>query len=72
MSGNDVRAHTRIGREISASQYWEEKTAGYFTGIDSAYEPPPAPEVHLRTDAMSAADCVAAILDGLDGREAAP
>ena len=43
-----------------------------FTGIDSAYEPPPAPEVHLRTDAMSAADCVAAILDGLDGREAAP
>jgi adenylylsulfate kinase-like enzyme len=30
-----------------------------FTGIDSEYEAPDAPEVHLRTTQRSAEDCVA-------------
>ena len=28
-----------------------------FTGIDSPYEPPSAPEIHLRTTATSDAEC---------------
>lgn len=32
-----------------------------FTGIDDPYEPPEAPEVHLRTDQMSVAECLDAI-----------
>jgi len=34
-----------------------------FTGIDSAYEPPASPEIHLRTMEMSAALCVDRIRD---------
>ena len=34
-----------------------------FTGIDSAYEPPLAPEVHLRTMEMSATSCVDRVRD---------
>jgi bifunctional enzyme CysN/CysC len=33
-----------------------------FTGIDSAYEPPEAPELHLRTDAMGVDEAVRQIL----------
>ena len=33
-----------------------------FTGIDSAYEPPLAPEVHLRTVEMSPESCIRAII----------
>jgi len=36
-----------------------------FTGIDSAYEPPEAPELHLDTGSLSVADgvaCIAALL----------
>lgn len=29
----------------------------HFTGIDSAYEPPLAPEVHLQTEYLSVAEC---------------
>ena len=32
-----------------------------FTGIDSAYEPPLNPEIHLHTDQMPPEDCVAVI-----------
>jgi len=34
-----------------------------FTGIDSPYEPPGAPEVHVRTGDMDAAACVQRIID---------
>lgn len=38
-----------------------------FTGIDSAYEPPEAPEVHLFTDKeMSAESCVGQVLEYLN------
>jgi bifunctional enzyme CysN/CysC len=33
-----------------------------FTGIDSAYEPPEAPEVHLHSDSQTAEQCVQALL----------
>lgn len=33
-----------------------------FTGVSAPYEPPPAPEIHLRTDKMSVEDCVQEIL----------
>jgi bifunctional enzyme CysN/CysC len=33
-----------------------------FTGIDSAYEPPTAPEIHLKTAAQSPEECVDRIL----------
>ena len=36
-----------------------------FTGIDSPYERPQAPEVHLRTPEMSPEDCVEAVLRAL-------
>lgn len=36
-----------------------------FTGIDSAYEPPAAPEIHVRTDQVSAPACAATIIDYL-------
>lgn len=36
-----------------------------FTGIDSAYEPPAAPEIHLRTDQVSAQACVKTVIDYL-------
>ena len=38
-----------------------------FTGIDSAYEPPLAPEVHLRTRGLDAEACAEAILSRLGG-----
>jgi len=34
-----------------------------FTGIDSPYEPPEAPEVHVRTGDMDAAACAQRIID---------
>jgi bifunctional enzyme CysN/CysC len=39
-----------------------------FTGIDAPYEPPAAPEVHVRTSAMSVEEAVAAILDQLEAK----
>lgn len=33
-----------------------------FTGIDSAYEPPLTPEIHVRTDQLSTEECVATIM----------
>ncbi|MGB0723116.1 MAG: adenylyl-sulfate kinase [Gammaproteobacteria bacterium] len=38
----------------------------HFTGIDSPYEPPESPEVHLHTDSMSVVECVNALLSYLD------
>ena len=37
-----------------------------FTGIDSAYEAPENPEIHLRTDQQSIDDCVQKIIDYLE------
>jgi bifunctional enzyme CysN/CysC len=39
-----------------------------FTGIDSGYEPPEAPDIHLDTVVESAEDCVDRILSALDSR----
>lgn len=36
-----------------------------FTGIDSAYEPPVAPEIHVRTDQTSAQACTTIIIQYL-------
>jgi adenylyl-sulfate kinase len=36
-----------------------------FTGVSAPYEPPLNPEIELRTDTMSVADCVAAIVERL-------
>ncbi len=36
-----------------------------FTGIDSAYEPPEAPEIHLQSGAIDPETCAAAILERL-------
>jgi bifunctional enzyme CysN/CysC len=38
-----------------------------FTGIDSPYEPPEAPEVHLRTTELTLEECVDRILSHLEG-----
>ena len=43
-----------------------------FTGIDDPYEPPPAPEIHLRTDRMSLEEEVTAILDYLHDSDITP
>jgi len=40
-----------------------------FTGIDSPYEPPRAPELRLDTDALSADEAAAGVLDLIDARE---
>ena len=40
-----------------------------FTGIDSPYEPPEAPELHLRTAGCSPAESAAAVLDWLHDRD---
>jgi bifunctional enzyme CysN/CysC len=37
-----------------------------FTGLDSPYEAPEAPELHLHTSTTTVADCIARILDKLD------
>jgi adenylyl-sulfate kinase len=39
-----------------------------FTGIDDPYEPPDAPELELRTDALSPTDCLERILALLEER----
>ena len=39
-----------------------------FTGIDSPYEPPEAPEVHLRADQMSVAQAAAWVMDWLSAQ----
>ncbi|MEW6441430.1 MAG: adenylyl-sulfate kinase [bacterium] len=36
-----------------------------FTGVSAPYEPPPNPEIHIRTDKMSVQECVDAILSYL-------
>ena len=36
-----------------------------FTGISDPYEPPPAPDVEVRTDRETQADCEARILEAL-------
>jgi bifunctional enzyme CysN/CysC len=38
----------------------------HFTGIDSVYEPPERPEVHLHTIAWSAEACVEQVVAGLN------
>jgi adenylyl-sulfate kinase len=40
-----------------------------FTGISAPYEPPPRPEVEVRTDRLDVAACVAAIAGELERRE---
>ena len=40
-----------------------------FTGIDSPYEPPEAPEIRVDTSSMSAADAAELIVEQMDGRE---
>jgi bifunctional enzyme CysN/CysC len=39
-----------------------------FTGIDSPYEPPEAPEIHIDTTALSADEAAARIVEALAGR----
>ena len=39
-----------------------------FTGIDDPYEPPPAPEIHLRSDQQELSEEIDAILDALASR----
>ena len=43
----------------------------HFTGIDSPYEPPLAPEIHLHADQMSVAQAAVAVLDWLSAQSAA-
>jgi len=43
-----------------------------FTGISAPYEPPSNPELELRTDLLSVAECVAAILERLEKMPGAP
>jgi adenylyl-sulfate kinase len=43
-----------------------------FTGIDSPYEPPERPEVHLHPDRESVEQSVARIIKGLEEREVLP
>jgi bifunctional enzyme CysN/CysC len=43
-----------------------------FTGISSPYEPPPRPEIELRTDRCTVAECVSAILTELKRMGAGP
>ena len=43
-----------------------------FTGISDPYEPPPAPDVEVRTDRESLADCEARILAALADRGLVP
>jgi bifunctional enzyme CysN/CysC len=40
-----------------------------FTGIDSPYEPPEAPEIRVDTTSMSAAEAAELVVDQMDGRE---
>jgi bifunctional enzyme CysN/CysC len=40
-----------------------------FTGIDSPYEAPEAPEIHVDTTKVSAAEAAELIVDQMDGRE---
>lgn len=41
-----------------------------FTGISAPYEPPPAPEIELRTDQLTVAECVTRIMDHLHLQDA--
>jgi bifunctional enzyme CysN/CysC len=43
-----------------------------FTGIDSPYEPPPSPEVHLDTTALAAEDAAALVVAELERRGTIP
>ena len=40
----------------------------HFTGIDSPYEPPLHPEIHLDTAVLDVAQCVELIIDHLAAR----
>lgn len=40
----------------------------HFTGVDDPYEPPLAPDVHLRTDREGAAESLARIVEALEAR----
>jgi adenylylsulfate kinase len=44
----------------------------HFTGIDSAYEPPQSPEIHLRTDQQSVQNCAKVVIDYLRTRSYLP
>ncbi|MDA8137064.1 MAG: adenylyl-sulfate kinase [Desulfobacteraceae bacterium] len=37
-----------------------------FTGLDAPYEPPPNPEIHLRTDRQSIDECIKIVIDWLE------
>src|ERR687891_821700 len=43
-----------------------------FTGIDDPYEPPPSPEVEVRTDQLSVEESAQQILEFLEGRDLIP
>ena len=45
-----------------------ERRLSGLTGVDDPYEPPSAPEIHLRTDRQNVADCVAALISDLKTR----
>jgi adenylyl-sulfate kinase len=38
-----------------------------FTGIDSVYEPPTQPEIHVRTDRLTPEQCVERVIEFLNG-----
>jgi bifunctional enzyme CysN/CysC len=40
-----------------------------FTGVDSPYEPPQAPEIHINTGAMTPAQAASLIVDRLLGTD---
>jgi adenylylsulfate kinase len=44
----------------------------HFTGIDSAYEAPQAPEIHLHTDQQSAEKCAQTVVNYLRDRQYLP
>ena len=39
-----------------------------FTGIDSPYEPPESPEIHIRTDRLTLEEAAAQVLQALNDR----
>jgi adenylyl-sulfate kinase len=71
-TGKFVEVYLNVPVEVCAQRdpkgLYAKARAGQiqnFTGISAPYEPPLTPELELRTDQMSIADCVAAILERL-------
>jgi adenylylsulfate kinase len=65
MFNNVVWHRHPVDQQIRAEQKSQQSLVIWFTGIDSPYEIPEAPEVHIDADASGVAEAVKQLLEYL-------